>query len=149
MSEPKIIKEFFTNDDRGLFTNIECNLFIPKRIYVIDNFSEGMIRAFHGHKNEEKLIFCIHGAIKIPVAPLSHFLKEENSPGLPEFQTFVLSQHSHECLYIPKNYCHGVLFLQPNTQILVISSSSVEESLKDDYRFDYNRYGYNWSIKCR
>ena len=49
---------------------------------------------------------------------------------------------------IPKGYANGMMSLEDNSRVLIFSSSSLKESLKDDYR--YNSHYWNpWKINER
>ena len=51
-------------------------------------------------------------------------------------------------LYIPSGYAHGTQNLKKNTYFLVYSNFSIDESLKDDFRYPYD-YWDKWKINFR
>ena len=61
---------------------------------------------------------------------------------------FILSSTSPKFLYIPKGYANGLTNLSSNAKLIVFSDKLLEESLNDDYRFDYNFWDI-WKIKYK
>ena len=55
-------------------------------------------------------------------------------------ETFVISAKSPKILYIPPNYANGFMNLEDNTIIQFFSTSTLDESLGDDIRFEYNKW---------
>ena len=57
-------------------------------------------------------------------------------------KTFILSSKLPKVLYIPPDHCNGFMNLEENTIVQFFSTSTLEESLGDDKRFDYD----TWNI---
>lgn len=130
--EPKIYNIGTFVDDRGTlnFSN-EFNEFNKiKRFYTVSNHSVNFIRAWHGHKEEEKYIYITFGVALIGAVNLT----TEN------IYKFTISATTPKLLYIPKNHANGFKTLKPNTTLLIFSTSTVEESKNDDIRFPYNKW---------
>jgi len=132
-------------DDRGDFINIplevgEKNNIIFKRSYIITNNNVGVVRAFHGHKKEGKLFYVPQGAFKfIIIGMKSHEWKEYN-----------LLASAPKILYIPPNYYNGFSSLTDDALLIVYSTSSMQKSMQDDYRLQYDILGKNiWKIHNR
>lgn len=119
------------NDDRGHI--IALGKFDPKfdtkRFYVIHNHKQGFVRAWHGHKEESKVLICLEGKYKVctwkmgkdqPVEIVPRYL----SPG--------------DILYIKPGYYHGTQNLTVENQLLVLSDKTLEESMQDDFRHPVN-----------
>lgn len=145
-NKPKIIKGGFAIDERGQVTF--CNDFDfknVKRFYMLENFSTNTIRAFHGHLKEGKYMFVVSGTALVCVVQLDDVKKPRKEN---EVHRFVLSAINPSILYIPKGFANGLRFLEKNTKMIVFSTSSLEESKKDDYRFPYDYWGKDiWEIK--
>jgi hypothetical protein len=47
-----------------------------------------------------------------------------------------LRADSLDAFFVPGGYANGILSLEPGSQALVISSSTLSDSLVDDYRID-------------
>lgn len=141
MGRPKLFKIQTHTDTRGTikYAN-EFTFRNVKRFYHIVLREKNMIRAFHGHMIEEKFIYVIRGTLRVVLVPLS----DSSSPS-KEVQTeaFTLNTQSPQILHIPSQYANGIMSLEENTEVLFYSTLLLEDSLKDDYRFDENYWGKN------
>src|SRR5579864_502211 len=140
-------------DDRGVLTYVPFVDFARvKRFYVVENFSTDTVRAFHGHLKEEKFVYVLSGsAIVVIDAIKPDPLREAlgilvaNDP-----QRFVLSARKPTVLHIPAGFMNGFRPLEPGTKIMFFSTSTVEESQRDDYRWPANYYGHGiWEVESR
>lgn len=143
---PKIIQGGFAIDERGKVTF--CNDFNfrnVKRFYLLENSSTDIIRAFHGHLKEEKYMFVVLGTALVCVVKLDDIKKPSKEN---KVYRFILSEKSPSILHVPAGFANGLRFLEKNTKIIVFSTSTLEESKKDDYRFSYDFWGKDiWEIK--
>ena len=138
-NEPFVIKGDIAVDDRGelMFIN-QFNLQSLKRFYVVANHKQGFIRAWHGHKKECKYVFVVNGNALIATVKIDNW--NNPSPDL-KICRFVLSEKKPCILCIPGGYANGFKTLTSNTKIIFFSSSTLDDSIKDDYRFD----AYKWN----
>lgn len=144
--KPFLITGDFYVDDRGLITfSNEFNFHNIKRFYTIQNHNINFIRAWHGHKIEEKYFFVVDGTFLIGAVKIDNW--EIPSKSL-EIQKFVLSDIKPAILYVPEGYANGFMNLTQNNKLLIFSSLKVEDSLNDDFRFDAF-YWDIWNIKAR
>jgi len=137
MESPRIIKGGLSVDDRGCITF--CNDFNfkdIKRFYMVENHEEYFIRAFHGHKYENKYVFVTQGDIKVVTIPIDH-----PEPELirlwyshEDVKEFYLSSKDPKILYIPAGYYNGFQTLTKDAKVMFFSTSTLEESLMDDIR---------------
>ena len=109
-----------------------------KRFYQVENTDQKTIRAFHGHKNEAKYVLVISGSILLCVIYLDNLKKPSKEN---KVQKFILSGRKPEIVYIPGGYANGFKALEVNTKVIFFSTSSLKESLEDDYRFPPNYWG--------
>ncbi len=107
-----------------------------KRFYQVENHRPGFVRAWHGHKHENKYMYVASGSAYVGVVDLA----------TEEMQKFILSAEKPRILWIPANTAHGFMTLEENTKIIFFSSSTLEESKKDDLRFPYDKWNI-WDIK--
>ena len=128
---PTVVKGGLATDDRGVlrFVN-DFDFNAVKRFYQIENHEEGFIRAWHGHRNEAKYFYVVKGAILIGAVNL-----ETN-----EVFKFVLTSESPSILYIPPGFANGFKNLHRDTIIQVFATATLQESLNDDYRFEYDKW---------
>jgi dTDP-4-dehydrorhamnose 3,5-epimerase len=101
------------------------------------------IRAWQGHKIEEKYFFVNQGSFLIAAVKIDNW--QNPSPNLKP-ETFVLNTKKPQILYIPAGYANGIKPLENNSQLTVYSTVSLEESINDDYRYDKNLW-MDWNDK--
>ena len=133
-------------DDRGQIQF--CNGFdmsYIKRFYIVSNHETPFIRAWHGHKKETKYAFVVSGAAIFAAVKIDDW---ENPKKNTEVFRFVLSEKKPGLLHIPAGYAHGFKTLAMDTKVMFFSTSSLEESAGDDYRFEY-RYWNPWDVEPR
>ena len=137
-----------TYDDRG--DVIYCNEFNliqrkVKRFYQITNNNINFVRAWHGHKKEEKFLFVLQGAFKICAVKIDNW--KNPSKKLP-VKEFVINANSPKILHIPGGYAHGTQNLKVGSKLMVFSTFSLQQTIQDDYRFKSDLW-YDWNIKFR
>lgn len=146
---PKVPVVFQGNkvfDDRGSLGFINgFNVSEFKRFYLIENHSVNFIRAWHGHLKETKAIIMVRGEALVCAVELD---STTNPSKNKEVTRIVLSATSPSALYIPAGYANGFMTLSTDAKLLVFSSTTVEESQGDDYRFAYD-YWNPWNITPR
>lgn len=148
-TEPTLVTPFRACDDRGIFENIDFTAYlVPKRIYIVKNIHQNMVRAWHGHLYENKIIYPIKGTIKVAVGKMKVSPDSKQMLGFETPKVFVVSDRVQNGVFVPAGYVNGIQFLESDTTIMVLSSSSVEESRTDDYRWDYDTL-YKWEVLCR
>ena len=118
-------------DDRGFlrFVN-DFDFSNVKRFYQVENHRKGFIRAWHGHQKEGKFVYVTNGSALIGVVNME----------TEEVSKFVLSSKSPKVLWIPPGNYNGFKSLEENTKIMFFSTTTLEESLGDDIRQEYNKW---------
>ena len=135
----KVLEGGVAVDDRGQLSFVNDFDFTDvKRFYMVENHQLGFIRAWHGHKKEGKYVFVPNGAILIGCVNLE----------TEEIDKFVLSSSKSQVLYIPPGYANGFMNLQNNTKVMFFSTSTLEDSLGDDIRFEWDKWNI-WHIERR
>lgn len=128
-------------DDRGDFTNIPLTDSGIKRTYIINNSQKGVVRAFHGHKNESKIFYVTRGSFKFNFINM----KTKKDP-----ITFTLNESVPEIIICPKGWYNGFVSLKDESTLTVFSSSTMEDSKIDYYPEKFDRWGKNiWHIQNR
>tara|TARA_Y100000310_G_scaffold332355_2_gene407769 strand:- start:824 stop:1270 length:447 start_codon:yes stop_codon:yes gene_type:complete len=148
MSKPTLIKGGIAIDDRGSVSFVnDFDFSSIKRFYQVKNFSRDTIRAFHGHLKEAKYAYVAKGSAILAVVKLT---STENPDKAQKVERFVLSDKSPTVLYIPEGYANGFKILEKDTLILFFSTTSLEESQGDDFRFPQDYWGKDiWEIENR
>jgi len=130
-----------SSDERGTvsFTN-DLNLQKAIRTYKVENSQLKTVRAWHGHKVEEKWVNVEQGEFLVCVVKVDDFTSPSKDS---EIQTYKMSPKDG-FLYIPPNFANGAMNLTEDNAIRYYSSSTLEESLNDDFRFESD-YWDPWS----
>ena len=136
IQEPKIIDGNLSIDDRGCvrFVN-DFDFAGVKRFYQVENFDRTIIRAFHGHMKEAKYAYVVSGTVLICVVPMDH---TKNPSKNAKVERFVLSSQKPTVLYIPPAHANGFKSLTDDAKIIFFSTSTLDESKGDDYRFPHS-----------
>ena len=144
----EIINVNTSYDDRG--DVVYCNdfNFIQKKIkrfYQIANNNINFVRAWHGHKKEEKFLLVLEGVFKLCAVKIDNWKNPSKKLSVKEF---IVNANSPKILHIPGGYAHGTQNLKFNSKLLVFSTFSLKETTQDDYRFKSDLW-YDWNIKFR
>jgi dTDP-4-dehydrorhamnose 3,5-epimerase len=145
-TEPKLIRGQCAVDDRGTVGFVNDFAFADvKRFYTVTNHSSGFVRAWHGHKHEAKYCTAVRGALLVCCIRIDDW--EKPSSGLP-INRFVLSEHTPAVLHVPPGYVNGFMSLTDAAKIMFFSTSTLDESLKDDFRFPARQWD-PWRVEER
>lgn len=145
-TEPVLIKGGIAVDDRGSVSfNNDFTFDGVKRYYMIRNHQQGFIRAWHGHRFEGKYFTVVKGAALVCGVKIDDW--DAPSKEL-KVHRFVLSDITPSILYLPGGYANGEMSLTEDAQIMVFSTSTLQESLGDDIRWEKN-YWNPWTIESR
>jgi len=126
-------------DDRGFFTAIN---FEPdaKRAYLIKNHKAGIVRAFHGHRYEGKILYAIKGSFKVVCISME----------TGDWKSFTINEKCNNKLSIPVGVYNGFVSLTDDAELLIISNRTFEESKGDDIRLPYDVLGKKiWEVEHR
>ncbi len=148
MKDLRLIPGGVAVDDRGClnFAN-DFNFYGVKRFYQVQNFSTSTIRAFHGHLREAKYVYVAKGSAIVAAVELDDIKSPSKNK---KVNRFILSDKKPQVLFIPPKYANGFRPLEEDTRILFFSTSSLEESKGDDYRFPVDYWGKEvWEVENR
>ncbi len=130
-------------DDRGQVSFVnDFHFENVKRFYMVSNHKQGFIRAWHGHKNESKYVSVVSGSALVGAVQIDSW---DNPSKDIKPEKYILSENKPQILYIPKGYANGFMSLTKDTKIMFYSTSALEDSLNDDFRFD-SRHWDIWNI---
>ena len=148
IDKPEQIKGDVACDDRGTlrFVN-DFNFNQVNRFYQVENNSTQIIRAWHGHKKEAKYVYVVHGSIILGAVKLTNYQKPKKKVPV---ERLVLAANKPQIVFIPKGYANGFRALETGTIVIFYSTSTLEESRGDDYRFPYDYWGEEiWQVENR
>lgn len=148
MSIPTLLQGGIAVDDRGSVGFVNDFTFAGvKRFYAVKNFSRETIRAWHGHKNEAKYVLVTSGSAIVAAVEMTDTTAPSREKSV---QRFVLSALKPSILFIPAGHANGFRPLEEGTTLVFFSTSTLEESKGDDYRFSADYWGSKvWEIENR
>jgi dTDP-4-dehydrorhamnose 3,5-epimerase-like enzyme len=133
-------------DDRGSLSYVnDFDMSLFTRFYIVKNHSKGFIRAWHGHRFEAKGVMAVQGSALVAGVKVDNW--DAPSTTLPQ-ERFVLSSSKPSVLIIPPGYANGFKSLSDDLILMFFSSSTLEESGKDDIRFASKTWN-PWDIEER
>jgi len=140
--KPHFIDLVAHEDDRG---RVYCILdrigdFGIRRIYVVENFSRGQIRAWHGHRSGDTFLHCINGAVKCAGLNLDN---------VDEVVSGVLTESNPRLFKVPRGWANGAESLTDGTKLLVLSTLSFDEAKLDDGRLPWDITPGIWGVRNR
>lgn len=124
----EIINGGLAIDDRGSLSfvnDFDFQKFGIKRFYIVENHNKGFIRAWHGHRKEEKYAMIIKGTALIAAVNMDNNQK---------WDKLVLDERKPQIIKIPANYYNGFKLLTKDAKLMFFSTSTIEEAKYDDYR---------------
>lgn len=146
MAEPRRIKGGLAVDDRGEvgFVN-EFDFDGVRRFYTVRNHRRGLVRAWHAHRREGKYVTVVDGAALVCGVEIDDW--EAPSRDLPVHR-HVLSAAAPSVLWLPPGYANGFMSLTDDARLVFFSTSTLEQSLDDDVRYDA-RHWDPWRVEER
>jgi dTDP-4-dehydrorhamnose 3,5-epimerase-like enzyme len=143
LAKPTLMAGGLAADDRGELGFVNDFRFEGvKRFYTVANYRQGFVRAWHGHKREAKYVTAVSGAAVVGAVRIDDW--DEPSRDLT-VDRFVLSAHKPSVLFIPSGFANGFMSLTADLKLMFFSTSSLDESQGDDFRYDA-RYWDIWQI---
>jgi dTDP-4-dehydrorhamnose 3,5-epimerase-like enzyme len=137
----ELIKGGIHTDQRGtlrFFNNFDLGPI--KRFYVSEHADVNVVKAWQGHKKEQKWFYVIAGSFKVVlVQPDDWDSPSENL----KYEKFVLDVNKNEVLSVPGGHASGFKALLPNSKLMVFSDFSLDDSLNDDFRYGKDLW-YKW-----
>jgi dTDP-4-dehydrorhamnose 3,5-epimerase-like enzyme len=144
--KPRLIPGGCSADDRGRV--YFANDFDPsqcRRFYLVENFAQGTVRAWHAHRHERKWVMPISGATLACCVEIDDWTSPSPES---EVHRFVLDASQPSILSIPPGYANGAMSLTPDAKLLYLSDAILEESMEDDIRYPA-RHWDPWRVRER
>lgn len=125
-------------DNRGRvnFVN-DFDMHMIRRMYSIENLDASVIRAWQGHKIENKWFYVAKGSFEVKVLEIDNF---ENPSSDLICQSFILSSDVPAVLHVPEGCANGFRSLNDNSVLMVYSNLTLAQSKSDDYRYPINQW---------
>ena len=133
ISKIKVFSGGLTADKRGQLSFVNNFHFTGvKRFYQIENSGSSPVRAFHGHMKEAKYFYVAKGSILLAAVKLDN--PKSPNKNAPVYKK-ILSHKNPTIAVVPAGYANGFKALEKNTTVIIFSTSTLAQSLKDDYRY--------------
>lgn len=144
--EPTLMEGGLAVDDRGQVSFVNNFDFADvKRFYMVSNHKAGFVRAWHAHKKEAKYVLVVKGAAIVGAVKIDDWEKPDKAA---DVKRFILSEKKPSILFIPTGYANGFMSLTKDAQLIFFSTSTLEQSLGDDIRYDARHWDI-WSAEER
>lgn len=144
--QPTLLNGGIAVDDRGELGFVNDFRFDGvKRFYTVSNHRQGFVRAWHAHKREAKYVMAVNGAALVGAVRVDNW---ETPDVTVMVNKFVLSARKPAVLHIPPGYANGFMSLTADLKLMFLSTSTLEESQGDDFRYDA-RYWDIWTVEER
>jgi len=130
---PKITKGNSHTDSRGtLHYNNDFDASTIRRFYIIENQNTDFIRAWQGHKIEQRWFSAVQGSFKIRLIAIDNW--EFPSKDLKAVE-YILKSEKQDILHVPKGFVSSIQSLEEGSKLLVMSDYLMGE-INDEYRFE-------------
>lgn len=130
--EPTLIEGGQFEDVRGTLTfNNNFDVAPVRRIYFVENSSSEIIRAWQGHKIEQRWFSVVSGSFIIKVIKIDNW--EQPTKQNEEF-LFTLRARGFSVLHVPPGYATSIQATELNSKLMAMGDHLLG-STKDEYRF--------------
>ena len=131
--KPSEIKGKVHTDFRGsLYYNNDFDAKEVKRIYFIENKDTEFVRAWQGHKIEQRWFSAVQGSFEIKLIEVDDWITPSKNSTI---YSFVLKANQLDILHVPKGYISSIQALELNSKLMLMADYLLGE-VKDEFRFD-------------
>lgn len=129
---PEIHEGASHTDFRGtLFFNNDFDASKIKRIFIIENASSSIVRAWQGHKIEQRWVSALKGSFKIQLIAIDDWALPSKKM---EKINFILHSDQLDVLHIPAGYVSSIQSLEEGSKLLVMANYFLGE-IEDEFRY--------------
>lgn len=138
MDKPIIIESGFFEDDRGSLSFVNDFKFEKlERFYMISNSNSKPLRAWQGHKFDEKNFFCLQDSFEISFVLIDNW---ENPSKSLKVESQIIKATESKIIHIPAGYANAILSLEPASKLISFSTLPLSKIKDDDVRFKSNTW---------
>jgi dTDP-4-dehydrorhamnose 3,5-epimerase-like enzyme len=135
--KPNLITGNQFKDQRGtLFFNNDFDLTNIKRIYVIENKNEDIVRAWQGHKIEQRWFIVIEGKFRIQLIEVDNW--DKPSKNLPKIE-FILKSENLDVLHVPPGFISCIQSLDKKSKLIAFTDYKLGE-INDEFKYPTNYF---------
>jgi len=140
-------------DDRGFFARFFCKNELAEQglnneIVQINNSlsqNKGTLRGFHYQLppfEEDKIVRCLHGSLYDVIIDL-----RKDSQTFGQWFGAELTAENRKMMYVPKGFAHGLITLEPNTEILYMVTQFYAPEYERGIRWNDPKFNVQWPIE--
>ncbi|MFS4417368.1 hypothetical protein [Maribacter sp. 2307ULW6-5] len=138
MALPTLLPGGSHQDKRGALSFFNTLDLGPiRRMYQIVPAHPTLIRAWQGHRREQKWFYCPQGGFVIHTVALT-------APQGASAQRWELHADQPQVLHVPGGNATGIQATLPDAKLLVFSDMDTEQSQQDDVRFPVDHWEGHW-----
>ncbi|MFC0233320.1 dTDP-4-dehydrorhamnose 3,5-epimerase [Vagococcus entomophilus] len=152
LQDVKLIEPAVFGDHRGFFMESYSDKDFKEAgidfNFIQDNHSlsqeAGVLRGLHfqkGKSAQTKLIRVVTGAVLDVIVDI-----RKGSPTYGEWEGYIISEHNHRQLLVPRGFAHGFVTLTPNVNFLYKCDNDYDAAADGGISFDDKELGIIWPI---
>ncbi len=152
LQDVKLIEPAVFGDHRGFFTESYSDKDFKEAgidfHFIQDNHSlsaeAGVLRGLHfqkGKSAQTKLIRVVTGAVLDVIVDI-----RKGSPTYGEWEGYIISEHNHRQLLVPRGFAHGFVTLTPNVNFLYKCDNDYDAAADGGIRFDDPDLAIDWPL---
>lgn len=107
-----------------------------KRMYLIENKDTTFVRAWQGHRIEQRWFSVLQGSFKIELIAIDDW--EHPAKDLEPF-TFNVNAETLDVLHVPPGYVSSIQSLEESSKLLVMSDYLLG-AIQDEYRYEIDYF---------
>ena len=132
-SKPELIQGGKHSDQRGQLTFFNTfDMSKIKRFYSIQNIDTEMIRAWRGHKIEQRWFYPVQGKFVIRTVKIDDFSAPDNNLPITDY---TISVDDCQVLHVPVGYATSIQAVVENSKLMVFADYGIENATLDDYLY--------------
>lgn len=152
LQDVKLIEPAVFGDHRGFFMESYSDKDFKEAgidfNFIQDNHSlsqeAGVLRGLHfqkGKSAQTKLIRVVTGAVLDVIVDI-----RKGSPTYGQWEGYIISEHNHRQLLVPRGFAHGFVTLTPNVNFLYKCDNDYDAAADGGISFDDPELGIDWPI---
>lgn len=130
--KPTVIQGNHHQDQLGIIQfNNDFNALGIKRIYFLENANTDFVRAWQGHRIEQRWFNAVKGSFRVKLIEVDNWEKPSKDLSPHEF---ILKSENLDILHVPKGYISSIQSLEEGSKLMLLSDFMLGE-VQDEYRF--------------
>ena len=140
-------------DERGFFARFFCKDEFARHglnneVMQINNSlstNKGTLRGMHYQLppyQEDKIVRCLHGSLYDVIIDL-----RQESPTFGQWYGAELTSDNRTMMYVPKGFAHGLVTLEPNTEILYLVTQFYAPEFERGIRWNDPNFNIQWPVE--